>query len=1173
LEQDSSKNPNDNILDIYGRVDIIETNWDDPSTPETETTDDPSTVGNAYGSYITVGNLPTNSANNNKVTLYPKEPPEGGSAGAMVSGNVIGAYVNTNDSSILIDAQHNKVDFQGARAGADENEWRMNGGYGAVIAGTNSTVTISGGVKNNSVIYGIDKDIVQLGGGAIKAEGNNITISGSADGNHVDLNNGDGKAVGISIFGGLISSKSADAGDVTISQTANAINNVVNLTGGTTIQAVIAGGIQVDKANQSGATVISGSAKNNTVNISCGDKIFGGINAGGITALNLKSGLNITGEVSGNTVNITGGDFSGAPIYAGRVFAAGLDGSSGGVYEIIGEIKNNTVDSSGSSGLRSIYGGSLEVSGISGAGTFNIIGDVSGNKIIGDGGRAGNIYVSYTEAIGQTLNITSDADNNEVRITEGVEGNPSYMSSISGAYVQIKGSGSGATKTITSGAHGNIVTIDGASITKDAIFGAYVTGSYGTVTGNTVNILGNTTFDDVILLYGGYTDGSGAVSGNILNLGTSGLTAYGVAAFSNINFDVSNANADDTIFTVTHGNGKGHPIFTGANFVNSDNGQIDLTGLNIGFMAGGGPDTKKIKLSDKIHLIAETSDSKFGFNNTSFSHADISQTIGDATYYYKVIVNNASTTGAAASYLDLFHNKIYATGNWNEDINVVAGDNSGEDVELKVDGKISSAALSAKSTANAAAKITAGGLDITAQDTAISLDRTLASNIDFGDITIGGGHILKIDIANNAGYKFGNNLNVYGANNRFTGDIDASGKNLNFYVEDNTPANSTILDVTGDADITGSNVVLSSAGNSTLLQVGDKINLIQAASINGSPSSATGTGVFGYTANAALDFVSTADTLYAVINEVTADKKTKSFSEGIAASLAFVGQGGELAAQDGIIAAVYSAEDKNGFSAFTAGSLGKSKYETGSYAEVSGFSFLAGLAKELNSYTLGAFLEYGTGSYDTNNSFGAAEVAGKGNASYTGGGVLGKFVNEDNYYFDFSGRLGQVKSDFNSADYVVNGLSAKYDYDALYYGLHFGAGHIWQISDGFKFDAYGRYLFTRQNGKEVSLPTSEKINFEASSSHRLRLGARGTFNDKAVLSPYAGLAMEYEYGGEVNATVQGLEVDAPSLKGSSGVGEFGLRINGKILEADLSAQGYAGKRRGLAGSFKLGYKF
>jgi outer membrane autotransporter protein len=234
---------------------------------------------------------------------------------------------------------------------------------------------------------------------------------------------------------------------------------------------------------------------------------------------------------------------------------------------------------------------------------------------------------------------------------------------------------------------------------------------------------------------------------------------------------------------------------------------------------------------------------------------------------------------------------------------------------------------------------------------------------------------------------------------------------------------------------------------------------------------------------------------------------------------------------------------------------------------------MAGLSKAINNSVLGLFLEYGSGNYDTNNSFGVDTVKGKGSISYLGGGVLGKVSNADNYYFDFSGRLGQVKTDFNSEDYVFSGVSAKYNYDVPYYGGHIGAGYIGQKFDNVGLDIYGKYLFTHQNGKEVSLPNGETINFEANNSHRLRFGVKIMRNQKSVFNPYAGAAYDYEFAGEANATVQGLDVVAPSLKGGTAIGELGLQINGGYLSADLGAQGYSGKRKGISGSFKLNYKF
>jgi hypothetical protein len=113
------------------------------------------------------------------------------------------------------------------------------GGYGAVIKGSGN-INISGGVKNNKVIYNINKNTSELGGGALLATGGAISISGDADGNSVDFNAGDGEATGIGMFGGIIKAESTASSAVAISGTA--LNNVVNLTGGDKISGEISAG-------------------------------------------------------------------------------------------------------------------------------------------------------------------------------------------------------------------------------------------------------------------------------------------------------------------------------------------------------------------------------------------------------------------------------------------------------------------------------------------------------------------------------------------------------------------------------------------------------------------------------------------------------------------------------------------------------------------------------------------------------------------------------------------------------------------------------------------------------------------------------------------------------------------------------------------------------------------
>jgi outer membrane autotransporter protein len=94
----------------------------------------------------------------------------------------------------------------------------------------------------------------------------------------------------------------------------------------------------------------------------------------------------------------------------------------------------------------------------------------------------------------------------------------------------------------------------------------------------------------------------------------------------------------------------------------------------------------------------------------------------------------------------------------------------------------------------------------------------------------------------------------------------------------------------------------------------------------------------------------------------------------------------------------------------------------------------------------------------------------------------------------------------------------------------------------------------------------------------VRLGAkvRGAINADKTLSAYAGLAYEHEFDGEAKANTNGYKIDAPKLKGDSGVLELGLTLNptsSKQLTLDFGVQGYTGKREGATGSFRVNYRF
>ncbi len=232
--------------------------------------------------------------------------------------------------------------------------------------------------------------------------------------------------------------------------------------------------------------------------------------------------------------------------------------------------------------------------------------------------------------------------------------------------------------------------------------------------------------------------------------------------------------------------------------------------------------------------------------------------------------------------------------------------------------------------------------------------------------------------------------------------------------------------------------------------------------------------------------------------------------------------------------------------------------------------------------TLGAFFEYGNGSYDTHNSFSnAASVNGDGDTDYLGGGILGRmdFANTGpgRFYTEASARMGRIHNEYDSSD-LTDGMGRKADFDSssLYYGLHFGTGYLWNITEAAGLDLYAKYFWTRLEGDSVTLSTDDPVRFKDADSHRLRGGARFSYAVNEWVSPYVGAAYEHEFDGKARATTNGFSIDAPDIKGGTGIGEVGLTLKPSQalpLSFDLGLQGYVGKREGVTGSLQMKFEF
>jgi outer membrane autotransporter protein len=181
------------------------------------------------------------------------------------------------------------------------------------------------------------------------------------------------------------------------------------------------------------------------------------------------------------------------------------------------------------------------------------------------------------------------------------------------------------------------------------------------------------------------------------------------------------------------------------------------------------------------------------------------------------------------------------------------------------------------------------------------------------------------------------------------------------------------------------------------------------------------------------------------------------------------------------------------------------------------------------------------------------------------------------FYAEASGRVGGVHNEYSSSDLRdASGRKADYGSSSAYYGLHLGAGYVWNITDKAALDFYGKYFWTRQEGDSVTLSTGDPVTFKDVDSSRLRLGGRFAYALNEYVSPYIGAAWEHEFDGRARATTNGFDIDAPSLRGDTGMGELGLSLKPSStlpLTFDLGVQGYTGKREGVTGTLQARFEF
>lgn len=298
---------------------------------------------------------------------------------------------------------------------------------------------------------------------------------------------------------------------------------------------------------------------------------------------------------------------------------------------------------------------------------------------------------------------------------------------------------------------------------------------------------------------------------------------------------------------------------------------------------------------------------------------------------------------------------------------------------------------------------------------------------------------------------------------------------------------------------------------------------------------------------------------------------TKILGESLLGTLAFINQGAEFIADDGLNA-IATAAKPNKPTTFGTMYGGSSRYQTGSHVDIDAVGLVAGVANQYYGITYGGFIESGWASSDSH----VADATADGNHDYYGLGAAFRFQATDSLHLDAAARLGWAKTKFRGA---IKETSANYDSTALYFTGHIGAGHVIALSKTLSTEIYARYIYSILNGDNTVLSSDYSYATDAVHTHALRAGwlLRGTIEDNIFWR--LGAAYEHVFGGDAKSHFNcgtAIALDAPSLAGDAGILEAGTTLKPSAQSPwsfDFGIKGYVGDRRGVTGNAAVLYNF
>lgn len=934
-----------------------------------------------------------------------------------------------------------------------------------------------------------------------------------------------------------------------------------------------------------GGYAANAAAQNNTVSIT------GTVASGGYAFANcsIYGGYAGSGTAAGNTVTLTNAK----------------DTSSYGGWAVAGDAANNKIIISGGTGT-SATGGHSNAGAASGNNVKVTDSEIE-YRVVG-----GEIFTG--SAPGTTA--TGSASGNSIEIVNSVT-NTVHGGRVGGVFYIATGDTNASAK---GDAANNTVTIESlktstGSVKLEYVYGGTVVGQ-GSANGNKV-ILGKTgagtvSMTDVKQLYGGGSKiGSSSLKGGDANnntieikgnvtLGLSNTSSGGTTIYGGY---AAAGEASGNKITVDQGaTVKAYFIYGGNSSSSSDSG-LSLTKNNQVIISG------DVTVGNSI--AGGFANGKSGVTGSVAQGNKVEVTVGGKV--------TGAIRGGISAYGSANENTVNVAGTVTGMVTGGHANGSGNNAgtansnQITVSGTAGNAVVGGWSAAGSAqanrieitgtATVTgtiyggyAGGGSSNVDSNSILIESGTIGGDIYGGYNAGSGNANNnsitirgaVDLSNRTIYggssssgnaKTGNTLRFEntGGNIKAIKNIDVLGVSA---LADNSKA----LTITNGAADDLANTTVKLVASDSGLRVGQQITLVQANSGVITSTTILDQATLKKNTNAFIryDFEEVAglsDKIAVVVTGKEADTaNARALAESRIAGVALLNQSSDLLIDQGFGAVKFNGEgvakDTYGFAIMGGSSI---RYNTGSFVKANGFSLIAGLAQKTTVdngvWHLGAFFENGHSNYSTHNDGVDGAVRGDGDATYNGGGILARFDSASGMYGEASMRAGSIKNKFGG--FAYNGGIGSYEDRSTYYGAYLGLGQQRQLSKNTSLDIYGKYFYTHQQGSDFEV-LGEQVTTAAVKSSRMQIGGRLTKQVTADVSYYGGVAWEYEFDGAADMAVAGADLAAPSLKGSSGIVEMGIRLKpsktGKIT-LDLGAQGHFGKRRGFSGGLQINYSF